>query len=214
MTEKLKPEEFTNVFTAFKESPASLVRAILGASAVMRFGRGQLLYSPGDPCTMIGFFLSGEARVFRTGDSGREITLYEIYPGETCMLNAACIFSRTSYPAEAITLSEGKLLALPEDAFRRLISEYDDMRNFIFSLFSRRLAAIMELVQEVAFGKMDRRLEDYLAAKAEEGELRATHQSIADDLGTSREVVSRLLKDMERRGLIALSRNNIKLLNP
>jgi CRP/FNR family transcriptional regulator len=87
------------------------------------------------------------------------------------------------------------------------------MRNFIFSLFSMRFAAIMELVQEVAFGKMDRRLEDYLAGKAEDGELHATHQHIADDLGTSREVVSRLLKDMERRGLIALSRNSIRLID-
>jgi CRP/FNR family transcriptional regulator len=212
MAGKPTPEEFTSVFNAFRESPESLVRAIIEAGALRAFDQGQLIYSPGDPCAGIGFFLSGETRVFRMGESGREITLYEIYPGETCMLNAACIFSRTGYPAEAVTLTDGEVLVLPEHVFRRHLSEHEAMRNFIFSLFSRRFATIMELVEEVAFGKMDKRLEDYLVEKAEAGELHATHQHIANELGTSREVVSRLLKDMERKGLLALSRNSIRFL--
>jgi CRP/FNR family transcriptional regulator len=88
------------------------------------------------------------------------------------------------------------------------------MRVFVFSLLSIRLATVMELVEEVAFGRMDQRLLDYLIEKSENGRLETTHQNIANDLGTSREVVSRLLKDFERKRQIRLSRNLITLLKP
>jgi CRP/FNR family transcriptional regulator len=86
------------------------------------------------------------------------------------------------------------------------------MRDFVFTLLSRRLSGVMELVEEVAFGRMDERLMDYLVEKSEGNRLEATHQKIANDLGTSREVISRLLKDLERKNQVSLSRNSITLL--
>jgi CRP/FNR family transcriptional regulator len=85
------------------------------------------------------------------------------------------------------------------------------MRSFIFSLFSRRFTAIMELIEEVAFGKMDKRLKEYLVEKSENSVLNSTHQQIANDLGTSREVISRLLKDFEKRNKVVLARNKIHI---
>ena len=92
------------------------------------------------------------------------------------------------------------------------MGEHEELREFVFSLLSRRLSSVMELVEEVAFGRMDGRLMDYLVEKSENNRLETTHQKVANDLGTSREVVSRLLKDFERKGEVRLARNEITLL--
>jgi CRP/FNR family transcriptional regulator len=106
------------------------------------------------------------------------------------------------------------MLLVSADAFRKLMDISEDMRYFVFDIMSRRLATVMALVEEVAFGRMDIRLRDYLTEKADHGVIISTHQKIADDLGTSREVVSRLLKDFERKGALTLSRNEITILRP
>ncbi|BCB95174.1 hypothetical protein JZK55_00960 [Dissulfurispira thermophila] len=104
-------------------------------------------------------------------------------------------------------------MLIPSREFRGMVARYEDMRDFIFGLLSDRLTAVMALVEDVAFGRMDERLIDYIIEKSEDGILNATHQKIASDLGTSREVVSRLLKDFERKGKVILSRNSIQLKN-
>ena len=205
-------DEFLNAFQIFKEGDKSLVNSILTASSSQSFFSNTQLYLDGDRCPGIAFVVSGEIRVYKIGETGREITLYEIYPGETCILNAACILSNRNYPANAVGLIDGTMLYLPERSFKKLLAEHQVMRTFIFSLFSQRFGEIIELIEEVTFGKMDVRLEDYLIEKAEDDVLQTTHQNIANDLGTSREVISRLLKDFEHKGRIALSRNHIRLI--
>jgi len=106
------------------------------------------------------------------------------------------------------------MLLVPADDFGLLMGRSEDMRRFVFYIMSRRLTTVMTLVEEVAFGRMEIRLKDYLLQKAEHGVLRSTHQKIADDLGTSREVVSRLLKHFAHEGTLTLSRNAITLLAP
>lgn len=207
----MNPARFRDVFPSFRTAPTELVREILESCSPVRFQKGAHLYSEDDPCSGIGFFLSGAVRVYKISENGREITLYEISPGETCILNASCILSRSRYPALAQALSDGEALLMPEAVFRRLVRESDEMRAFIFSLFSDRLSLIMELVEEVAFGRMDERLADYLLEKSAEGTIETTHQAIANHLGTSREVVSRLLKQMEQKGEVSLYRNRIEL---
>lgn len=205
-------EEFTGAFPSFAHAPGSLVDDVLGGSRRQAFEAGMSVYSEGDLCPGLGFLLSGEVRVFKVGANGREITLYKVRPGETCILGAASILSSRPYPASAVTLREGAALFMAAEEFRRLMSASAEMRAFIFRLINDRLTVIMELVEDVVFGRMDNRIMEYLLAKAEGGKLRMTHQRIANDLGTSREVVSRLLKDFERRGKVALSRNMIELL--
>lgn len=207
----LTHDQFREIFPAFRSGDGRLISEILAVSEDRRFQKDLQIYSEGDVCSAIALLLEGEIRVYRSGSGGREITLYEIERGETCILNASCILSNIRYPANAVTTSGGRMLLIPAHEFRRLISEYTGMRDFVFSVLSERLSAVMALVEEVAFGRMDRRLLDYLVEKSEQGDVRATHQKIADDLGTSREVVSRILKDFERKGLISLSRNLVRL---
>jgi CRP/FNR family transcriptional regulator len=205
--------EFIKTFRNFRNSSDELLKELLVIARRQDVPAGKQIYSEGDSCPVIAFVISGEIRVYKTGQTGREITLYEIGPGETCILNASCILSGTSYPANAVTLSDVTMLLIPSSDFRRLVDRHEEMRDFVFALLSRRLDGVMELVEEVAFGRMDERLLDYLIEKSEHGKLETTHQKIANDLGTSREVVSRLLKDLERKQEVRLSRNSISLLN-
>lgn len=205
--------EFIKTFPIFRNSADELLKELLVIARHQDVTAGKQIYSEGDSCPVIAFVILGEIRVYKTGQTGREITLYEIGPGETCILNASCILSGTSYPANAITLSDVTMLLIPSSDFRRLVDRHEEMRDFVFALLSRRLSGVMELVEEVAFGRMDERLLDYLIEKSENGKLETTHQKIANDLGTSREVVSRLLKDLERKQEVRLSRNSISLLN-
>jgi len=204
--------EFIKTFSVFMNSSDELLKELLVIARKQDIPAGKQIYSEGDSCPVIAFVISGEIRVYKTGQTGREITLYEIGPGETCILNASCILSGTSYPANAVTLSDVIMLLVPSSDFRRLVDRHVEMRDFIFALLSRRLSGVMELVEEVAFGRMDERLLEYLIEKSENGKLETTHQKIANDLGTSREVVSRLLKDLERKQEVSLSRNSIALL--
>jgi len=205
--------DFLRIFPAFAKGPAALASALIDAGQQTTVPAGTNLYLEGDACSAIAFVLSGDIRVYKISHGGREITLYEIGPGETCILNASCILSGRTYPAHATTLTETAVYLVPAELFSRLVNEHDAMRDFVFALLSQRLTGVMELVEEVAFGKMDMRLMDYLVEKAENNRLETTHQKIANDLGTSREVVSRLLKDFERRGDVRLSRNEILLLS-
>lgn len=165
-------------------------------------------YSPG-----LVLVLSGEKRIYKQSDTNREITLYNVVAGEFCIINAMSLLSNSPYPANAISVTEVELLIIPPDKFREYIFSYEEMRILIFSFISKNLADVMELIAEVAFKRMDERLMDYIIEKSEDGILSATHQIIANELGTAREVVSRLLKDFERRGLVILSRNCIRLAN-
>jgi CRP/FNR family transcriptional regulator len=206
----LSEKEFIEIFPLFRHSPG-LAAELLSVSHHKIFPESVLIYSEGDPCSAIALILSGEIRVYKAGSSGREITLYEIGRGETCILNASCILAGMSYPANAVTVRGGEMLLVPAGDFRRFIGKYETMRDFVFILLSHRLTSVMTLIEEVAFGKMDVRLLDYIREKSDNGKLIVTHQKIADDLGTSREVVSRLLKDFEREEKLTLSRNLIQL---
>ena len=205
-------KQFLDKFPVFQDDQDDLAERILATAALKDFRQDTMLYHEGDQCPGIAFVLSGEIRVFKISSSGREITLYDILPGETCILNAACILSRQDYPAHAVTVVDGVLLYLPKTTFMKLMKTHERMRTFIFTIFSRRFAELIELIEEVTFGSLDTRLMEYLVEKSEAGRLHTTHHKIANELGTSREVVTRLLKDFERQGQIETSRKFIKLL--
>ncbi|MBF0327839.1 MAG: Crp/Fnr family transcriptional regulator [Nitrospirae bacterium] len=212
MEKMVDKEKFCVVFPSFNSLPKAVLDDILSGMELHSYPADAAIYSSGDRCSGIAFLLSGGIRVFKTGETGREITLYEIGAGETCILNASCIISGMPYPANAYSVSAGEMLLMPAQMFSKLISEFEQMRDFVFGLLSRRLTAMMELVEEVSFRSMDERLAAYLVEKSESGNVFATHQKIANDLGTSREVVTRLLRDLERSSKISCSRGNIRLL--
>jgi CRP/FNR family transcriptional regulator len=210
--EESKEQVLREHFPLFRQNPA-LLQDFAEAGQIITLPRGHQIYWQGDACQGIAFLLSGMIRVYKCSEGGREISLYEIVPGETCILNASCVIGRQGYPANAVTLADCTAMLLPADAFRRLMERHEPLRVFIYSLLGQRLAEIMELVEEVAFRRMDERLRDYLLEKSTDGVLRATHQTISNDLGTSREVITRLLRDLENRGEVHVSRNEISLIS-
>jgi CRP/FNR family transcriptional regulator len=209
----IERERFLETFPFFRNASPSLVENILSSSRYMKLPGKMLVKLEGDRCQDFVFMLTGEKRIYKCGNSSREITLYEIGAGDICILNASCILSNTRLPANAATIIETEVLLLPAQDFLDIIAGYKEMRAFVHSRINDGVTSIMTLVSEIAFGKMDERIISYLIEKSENGKLKRTHQQIANDLGTSREVVSRLLKEFERQDLIHLSRNYIKLKN-
>lgn len=208
---KMNEKVFLEIFPFFKKGNPDLVSEILSCARYETLPGNTMMQLEGKPCDSLGLMLSGEKRIYKSSGTGREITLYVVGPGETCILNASCILSNIICPVNAVSVGDVSLLSVSAKDFCGLIGKYEEMRSFIFEAISQNFASIIELVQEVAFRKMDERLLDYLVEKSDEGKLITTHQKIADDLGTAREVVSRLLKEFERKGAIRLSRNLIEL---
>jgi CRP/FNR family transcriptional regulator len=149
-------------------------------------------------------------RVQQLSESGREIVLYRITGGDTCVLTTASLLAHQHYAAEAIAETAVDAIALPRDAFDRLMADSATFRDFVFRSYASRLTNLLLLVEEVAFGRMDTRLAERLVARCgADGIVALTHHDLAVELGTAREVVSRQLKEFERRGWVTLERGRV-----
>jgi CRP/FNR family transcriptional regulator len=204
-------KKFVQTFPYFASDSGSIAEKIVSTARLETADAETVLQWEGDYCESLGFMLAGEKRVYKIGESGREITLYEVGPGEICILNAACILSGTRCPVNASTITDAEMLSLRPADFIRLIHESPLLRGYVFKIISDNFALLIQLIDEIVFNKMDMRLGDYLLEKSENGVLETTHQRIADDLGTAREVISRLLKSMEKKGQLAIERSRIRL---
>ena len=179
-----------------------------------RLPAGRMLASPGDECGRLMLVVEGGLRIYRTTPEGREITLYRLTSGESCVLTAACIMSHEGFPAMAETVGEVEALLVPAMDARRWLGCWPAWCTFIFRLVSQRLAEVIVLLEEVAFERMNVRIAHYLLElTTDSAVLHTTHRRIADDLGTSREVVSRIVKGFESSGLIAASRKTITVID-
>ena len=175
---------------------------------------GAVVFQPGDE--METFLIVGEGllRVYQSSDDGREITLYYVGGGECCTLNILCLLTGRPSPATAIIEEDVTALAYGREWFLDWFSRFPSMRDLVLSQMANRVHCMMALVEEVAFQKLDRRLAAYLLAAADQGgssDLTLTHEVIAKDLGSVREVVSRLLKNFESNGFVALGRARIEI---
>jgi len=204
-------EKFLEIFPFFRKGPPEIVHELLSSGQYQAVPANTILQLEGRPCNNSEFQLSGLKRNYKVSESGREITLYEVGPGEICIVNVACSLSNSVSPTNSVSLTDVTMLSVPAKDFRELVAKHEEMRTFIFAAITQRFAEVMELTKEVAFRKMDERLLDYIVEKSEHGKLSTTHQRIADDLGTAREVISRLLKNFEKKGTIRTSRNLIEL---
>ena len=170
-----------------------------------------VLYRDGDECTHLPLVVSGELLLTKHGETGRAITLYRVEAGESCVLSTLSILNASSFPAEATALSNVSLFLVPAATLKRLVAESAGWRDFIFAMYHSRLATLISLIEEVVFGKLDVRLARTLLRISAHGPIHATHHELAVELGSSREVVSRVLKEWERRGVLALSRGSIEI---
>ena len=153
-------------------------------------------------------------RVYKIGESGRQITLYRFGNGQSCILTANAILSQKTFPAVATVEKDAEAVMIPADIFRKWVGTYDEWRGFVFELLSQRLASVMEIVDEVAFRRMDTRLASWLLSHSQKQKpIRITHQEIAAELGSSREVISRLLEDFSERGFVNVGRGEVELID-
>ncbi|QID17156.1 Crp/Fnr family transcriptional regulator [Nitrogeniibacter mangrovi] len=172
---------------------------------------GTVLFDDHQACEGFPFVLSGSIRVIKASAQGRELPLYRVAPGETCVISSACLLGHEDYNARGITETDTVLALLPKGVFDALLAE-PAFRGFVFHLFSERIAELMQLIEEVAFHKLDQRLAALLLGKGRL--LHTTHQHLADELGSVREIVSRLLKGFAAQGLVRLSREQVEILDP
>jgi len=177
----------------------------------MRAPAGTALFVEGDPCQGFPFLLEGEIGVARGSPDGRELSLYRVSPGEVCVVSAGCLFGSRPMHARGTTLSDSLLVMASADCIRGW-TDSRPVRDFLFGVLADRLTDLMELVEAVAFQRLDQRLARTLLGHGQT--LHLTHQQLADELGTAREMVSRLLKRFEVDGLVVLGRERIDILDP
>lgn len=191
-----------------------LVREFQQAAFLARLPAGRGVFAEGDQVEAIALLISGVVRVYKIGETGREITLYRFGLGESCILTANAILSQQSFPALATVEQAAEAVMIPAETFRDWMSRYAVWRDFVFDLLAQRLASVMALVDEVAFRRLDARLAAFLLQRNRvDTPIRVTHQEIASELGSSREVISRLLEGFASEGLIRSTRGQVEILN-
>jgi CRP/FNR family transcriptional regulator len=183
--------------------------AVLRHAIAVHVPPGTLLFDTGSACQALPLLLSGSIRVFKRAESGREISLYRVRQGELCIVTVSCLIGAAVYPATGIAESAVSAIALPRPLFLQLSESHPAFRKEVFHLFAERLSDLMQLVEEVAFRKLDQRLAALLLARAPL--ITGSHQKLADELGSVREIVSRLLKQFEEHGWIQLSRERVEI---
>lgn len=205
----------TDIVTRIAQCPtlASLPEAERRLVASQALGvnapAGAVLFDAGQACQALPLVLAGSIRVFKRAESGREISLYRVRPGELCIVTISCLLGSNAYPASGVAESEVSAIALPRPLFMRLTETHPPFRQAVFHLFAERLSELMQLVEEVSFRKLDQRLAALLAARAPW--VLGSHQQLADELGSVREIVSRLLKQFEEHGWLTLGRERVQV---
>ena len=186
------------------------LQKILGQGKKITVPAGQTVFRQGDNCQNYLIVVSGCVKVLARAENGREIVLYRVTEGSTCVLTTSCLLGHNAYPAEGITETETTAIALPKNAFEDGINNNPTFRQFVFDTYAQRLSGLITLFEEVTLGRLDIRLACYLINKGGDSKtLTATHQQLAAELGSSREVISRLLKNFEKQGWVLLSRGQI-----
>ena len=214
MIEENQYERIAQTLPFLRRAEPQARRDFLDNAYLARIPAGHDVFVEGDQAEAIALLLSGVVRVYKIGENGREITLYRFGNGESCILTANVILSRQTFPAIATVERDAEAVMIPAGAFRQWIGRYDLWRDFIFGLLSQRLASVIATVDEVAFRRMDVRVAAFLLARSQDGgQGHITHQQIAAELGSSREVISRLLESLEEGGLIRRSRGVIEVLD-
>ena len=190
--------------------PAGVLDGALGSARRLRLPAGTRVFAAGEACAGFPVVLEGSIRVAQCGAQGRELVLYRVGPGEGCILTSSCLLGDVPYTAEGVAETDTELLLLPRPAFLELLA-HEPFRRFVFGLFAERLAELTALVDAVAFRRLDARLAERLLGHGSAVE--TTHQALAAELGTVREIVSRVLKQFEERGLVRLGRGRVEVLD-
>jgi CRP/FNR family transcriptional regulator len=199
------------LFPALAQASAETIARIVGHGIHRKVAAGTVLFDAHTPCAGFPLVLAGTVKVLQRYPNGRELPLYRVRPGESCLLSGSCLLGHSDYTASGIAETDVELLIVRPDDFNALIASDEAFRTHVFSLFGERLSTLLALVEAIAYQKLDQRLAALLLARGDD--IRATHQALADELGSVREIVSRLLKSFEDRGWVDLSRERIAIVD-
>ena len=191
------------------------IRALLLARGrLVAMPKGTVAFGPGKRAENLLLMLKGSVRVQQLSDAGREIVLFRIQAGESCVLTAACLLAGQAYAAEGIAETDIEAVAIPQEVFDDLVARAPAFRNFVFSAYSKLMTDLFFLIEEIAFQRMDIRLAQKLLDLSQgQDSLRITHQQLSVELGTAREVISRQLLEFQRRGWVAQARGVVMILD-
>lgn len=189
-------------------------RRALGRLSPQVLPAGHVLFRPGDPVAGFVMALSGRVGVYLTGPNGRELLLYSVTPGETCVQTTLGLLGEQHYTGEAIAETDISVVLVPKDMFIDLMAGSPPFRSFVFRAFAERLQTVMGVLEKVAFVTVEARLAQTLIERARDMQVHATHQELATMIGSSREVVSRRLEVLGRQGIVSQDRGMVKILDP
>lgn len=204
--------EFQQVFPDIYER--STAEVILEHAKLKKLRADDWMVDIGDPILYMPLLLKGQLRILREDEEGHELLLYYIRPGETCAMSLTCCSGNAVSNVRAVAEEDTELLLLPIQIIDEWTTKYPSFKSFILKTYQRRFEELLNTIDGIAFHNLDDRLSQLLKQKSEkEGrDLKTTHQELANQLNSSREVISRLLKQMERKGKIQMGRNKITLL--
>lgn len=202
--------EVRSLYPALAGLSAPALAAALAQAQIVDLPAGTCVFAEGAACRQFPLVLSGSIRVAKVGE-GRELQLYRVGPGESCVLTSSCLVGASDYPATGVVESDVMLVVLPRSAFDELLATHPPFRQYVFGLFAERLAEMMALVEAVAFHKLDRRVAGALLGHGRVVEM--THQQLADAVGSVREIVTRVLRSFADQGLVKLGRGSIEVLD-
>ena len=205
--------ELRDIFSQYVDGDERLLDDVVAGARLVRLDSGSYVFHSGDHCESFLLLVEGGVRVRLTAASGREVTLYRIAPGGSCILTTSCLLGNENYPAEAITESNVVAVAIPSTAFEDLLEKSKPFRRLVFDGFATRLKNVITKIEELSFTGIDARLARVLLECDARGVDRITHQEISVELGTAREVVSRHLKRFELERWVELGRGRVTIVD-
>lgn len=206
--------DWISAFPGLQRLAPDIAKPLVEQSRVVTLPAGTRIFGPGQAPDAYVMLLQGTVRVQQVSETGREIVLYRVSAGESCALTTACLMGYEEYQAEGIAETDLEAVAVPRKTFDDLIARSEEFRKFVFTAFSVRITDLFRVIEDVAFSRVDVRLaQRLLDLGGQKRHVELTHQQLAAELGTAREVVSRQLNEFQRRGWIATSRGAIDILD-
>jgi CRP/FNR family transcriptional regulator len=206
---QLTIEDVRTAFPRLEPLETECLGELKKEAAEVHLPKGTLMFQPGDGCEGFGLVLGGSVRVSLESAGGRGLVLYRVRRGEICTVTASCVINDTPYPASGVVEEALTAVIVPNALFSRQIERSSVFRGFVLEIFSSRVGHLMELITQVAFNRLDQRLADRLLELGPV--VRMSHQELAEELGTSREIVSRILESFSDEGAVSLGRRRIEI---
>lgn len=209
---KLEDAKLLSLFPFFKDLRTPANHSLMGRRTIPS---GTVIFDEGDQCSGVAFVCGGSIRVSKVGTNGRTVILYKLGRGDSCILTIASVLGNISFPATAVVEEDADVFLIPVELFKELMVTNAGLQQYIYKLISTRLIEVISLIDEITFRRIDDRLIEFLLRKApNDGDaIEMTHEELSIQLGTAREVISRILKGLEREGYIQLSRGKVKVLS-